>query len=55
MSLEKLLNIPKELNSSPNTSIYNLVKKYYFDDWDKAYLKGDWKNLVLKIKEIVLG
>lgn len=25
----------------------------YFDDCDKAYLKGDWKNLVLKIKEIV--
>ena len=27
----------------------------YFDDCDKDYLKGDWKNLVLKIKEIVLG
>ena len=27
----------------------------YFDGCDKAYLKGDWKNLVLKIKEIVLG
>ena len=36
MSLEKLLNIPKELNSSPNTSIYNLVKKYYFDGFSES-------------------
>ena len=27
----------------------------YFDDCDKTYLKGDWKNLVLKIKEIIQG
>lgn len=25
----------------------------YFDDCDEAYLKGDWKNLVLKIQKIV--
>ena len=33
MSLEKLLNIPKELNSNLNSSVYNLVKEYYFDDF----------------------
>lgn len=36
MSLEKLLNIPKELNSSPNTSIYNLVKEHYFDGFSES-------------------
>lgn len=35
MSLEKLKNIPKELNSNPNISIYNLVKEYYFDDFSE--------------------
>jgi hypothetical protein len=35
MSLEKLLNIPKELNSNPNVSFYNLVKEYYFDDFSE--------------------
>ena len=35
MSLEKLLNIPKELNSNPNSSVYNLVKEYYFDDFSE--------------------
>ena len=35
MSLEKLLNIPKELNSNPNVSVYNLVKEYYFDDFSE--------------------
>ena len=35
MSLEKLLNIPKELNSNPNSSVYNLVKECYFDDFSE--------------------
>jgi hypothetical protein len=35
LSLEKLLNIPKELNSNPNVSVYNLVKEYYFDDFSE--------------------
>ena len=35
MSLEKLLNIPKELKSNPNLSVYNLVKEYYFDDFSE--------------------
>lgn len=35
MSLEKLLNIPKESNSNPNLSVYNLVKEYYFDDFSE--------------------
>ena len=35
MSLEKLINIPKELKSNPNLSFYNLVKEYYFDDFSE--------------------
>ena len=35
MSLEKLINIPKELKSNPNLSVYNLVKEYYFDDFSE--------------------
>ena len=35
MSLEKLLNIPKESNSNPNSSVYNLVKECYFDDFSE--------------------
>ena len=35
MDLEKLLNIPKELKSNPNLSVYNLVKEYYFDDFSE--------------------
>ena len=38
MSLEKLLNIPKELNSNPNLSVYNLVKGYYFDDFSELFV-----------------
>ncbi len=38
MSLEKLLNIPKELNSSPNISVYNLVNEYYFDDFSESFV-----------------
>ena len=36
MSLEKLINIPKELNSNPNVSVYNLVKEYYFDGFSES-------------------
>ncbi|RAK21054.1 hypothetical protein B0I03_106166 [Flavobacterium aquaticum] len=36
MSLEKLLNIPKELISNPNVSVYNLVKEYYFDGFSES-------------------
>ena len=36
MSLEKLLNIPKELILNPNVSVYNLVKEYYFDGFSES-------------------
>jgi hypothetical protein len=38
LSLEKLLNIPKELNSNLNVSVYNLVKEYYFNDFSELLI-----------------
>jgi hypothetical protein len=39
MDLEKLLNIPKELNLNPNTSFYNLVNEYYFENFSEFLIR----------------